>query len=398
MSGTWLSDFLDFTAATGPYWTTGPSSFVVDAIQNTYGFATLCEEHPDKKMIRGGANIKFGAIYQGNGTFENSKSGQTLTAVNPQRLQTGTANWRFSRAHMAFTEQEVMLNEAAYYGTEAARFQQYVKLRDEKMAALMVEVWNGLEANLWREPVAANMESADGLDQYSLPVFINEFTNGLFANPGGAAWTTIEGLSPTAAATNSKWKCKNRTYNSAVVNNQDNIVSTFDLMWNDVEYRKPRTFSERMTDPMLKQQRIGTSSKGRAILSQLLRGSQDRFVAGPQDPAYADPQFHGIPVERYSSLDTAALYANTAGTGLATEGAAGTGNRTGPRYYWWNAAFLYPVFHEERYFFLTDPMKTPTVPDSSVVVFYIWYNIICTSLMRQGFVGPASGFATYGTY
>lgn len=393
MSGTALSQFNDFVAATGPTYVSGPGDVINDAQKNTYSFGALMGgDTGRKKMVQGGANIRESIVFQSNGTFKYTLPGETQAWVNPQKLVKIQVEWRFSLAHMAWTRQEVLLNDRIRYGTEQARFQTYVDLRDEKEMLMWTDKWNGIETQAWVQPVTENMEATDGKQPYSIPAFVNEFTNGLFdpQAAGETVWTTVEGIDPTVTTKGeNNFVPQTRAYTSETVNNSGNIISTFDNMWKDVRFEMPPTMQEYFQDPRYNRQCIYTSSVGQSVYQQLLRASQDAFVvAGRQDPAYADPQYMGIPVKWVSELDTATLYANTAGTDVVAESSANVNNK-GPRYYWLNSQYLYPVFHDEMYFEKDEVSRHHNDVDTFVCPVATWYNIICTSRQRQGLVSPS---------
>jgi hypothetical protein len=388
MTGTALNQFNDFVEATGPTYVTGPRSLINEAVKNTYYFGQLASgDDQARKMIRGGADIRESLFFQDNGTFETYLPGAEHDWKNPQRLEKVKTYWRFCLAHMSWVEQEILLNERINYGSEEAKFQQYVEIRNEKEALMWTAMWNGLENLLWAEPNADTMEAEAGTEPFSIPAFLNEATNGLFLPlDGGTNWTTVEGLDPTAASTDSKWKPQTATYSSEAVNNQDNIISSLDELVQDVEFQIPTMHKQYFEDPTMNRQMILTTKKGRAAYAQLLREGQDHYVVGNQDPAYPDPQYYGIPIKRVSTLETATLYGNTSSDDTVAEDSA---DNKGPRFYVINGNYMYPVFHQEMYFEKKEVTKHHNVPDTWVCPVSTWYNMICTSRQRQGILSPS---------
>jgi hypothetical protein len=392
MSGTALNQFNDFVEATGPTYVTGPDALINDAQLNTYSFGSLMAgDTGKKKMIQGGSDIRESIVFEDNGTFKFTLPGQNQNWVNPQKLDKIKVNWRFSLAHMAWTRQEVLLNDRIKFGTDSARFHTYVDLRNEKEMLMWTSKWNGMERHMWAEPNTDTMEADGGLEPFSIPAFVNEGTSGLFdpLDGGSAAFTTVEGIDPTDPTLGrTRFVPATRTYDSAAVNNDGNIISIFDMMWKDVRFEMPPTMTSYFEDPKFNRQCIYTSRVGQSAYQQLLRQSQDAFVvAGRQDPSYADPMYYGIPIKWVSELDTATLYANTATTDTVSEA---TADLIGPRYYWLNSQYLYPVFHDEMYFEKDEVSRHHNDPDTFVCPVATWYNIICTSRRRQGLVSPAA--------
>lgn len=392
MTGTALSNFNDFVEGTGPTYVTGPNSLINEAVKNTYWFGRLIQgAKAKKKMIQGGANIRESIVFQDNGTFETYLPGANHEWKNPQRLNKLQIEWRYTLAHMAWVEQEILNNEIVSYGTSDAKFHEYVNLRNEKETLMWTAKWNGMENLLWARPDSATMEAASGTEPYSIPAFINEEANGLFNSDTAAtditSFTTVEGIDPTASSVDSKFAPQTNTYAYAAASAEDSTLGTaFDNMMMDVQFEQPPTMKQYWEDPRYNKQMIVTTKAGRSQWMQFLRKQQDHFVAGPQDAAYADPQFNGIPIQRASTLETALLY-DDGSNAHVTEDVADV---AGPRYYWVNSEYLYPVFHAQRYFYKHEVTKHHNVPDTWVCPVATWYNLICTSRQRQGIVSPSA--------
>lgn len=395
-SGVALSNFLDFVEGTTSTYVNGPMGLVMEAVKNTYWFGRLIQgQRSKKKMISGGANIRHSMVFQDSGSLETYLPGGNHIWNNPQRLKRIQVEWRYAMAHMSWVEQEIINNEIVAYGDDEARFCEFVNIRNEKEAICWGSIWNGLENLLWQVPFPADMEDADGTEPNSIPMHINEGTTGLFNPITSTAFTTKQGLAPGAASLAGRYQPQTQTYTTTTVNDPGNIVSAFDNIAEKLTFEQPPTMQQYWEDPRYNKQMIVTTRRGRAIYKQLLRASQDHFVAGPQDPAYPDPQYFGIPIQRASTLEGLALYSNNAGTALLDEftDAGGTAGR-GPRFYFINAEYLYPVFHARRYFHKYEVTKHHNVPDTWVLPIAIWFNTICTSYQRQGIVSPSGSVYT----
>lgn len=388
-SGTPLSQFNSFAEATGSLYITGPRYIVNEAQEHTYSFGYITKgDTGKKKMVQGGANIRESIIFESNGTAQFVKPGKVRNWVNPQKLKKLQAEWRFAEAHMAWTRQEIMLNERIRYGDEGAMFHQFVDLLFEKEMIMWTDKWKLLELQLWAQPDKDAMEATDGEEPYSIPAFVNEDTNGLFNPQDGNVWTVVETIDPTASGF-TKFKPAQRTYSSAAINNAGNIISTFDMTWRDVRFEMPPSFQEYFSKPAYNKQAIWASAVGRSAYEQLIREhSTEGFhnIAGSQDPSIPDPQYRGIPIRWVSALDTATLY-NSGSSTVVSEGSA---DKIGPRYYWINAEFLYPVFHDEMYFEKDEITRHHNDTDTYVMPVNTWYNVICTSRQRQAIVSPST--------
>lgn len=384
-----LSEYNDFVEGTGPTYVTGPMSLRNEAVKNTYYFGRMMAGDVNAtKMLQGGADIRESVVFRDNGTFEFYQPGANHSWQNPQRLEKIRAFWRYSMAHMAWTEQEILNNDKISYGDETARFQQYVDIRNEKEMLMWTSKWNGVENALWAEPLTTTMEGegAGFTDPYSIPVFINADTNGLHAR-NGTTWTAIEGITVTAASVDSRFEPQINTYTGSTLNSDTNVVSNFDEMFQDVTFEQPAMHKQYWEDPRLNKQMIVTTKVGRKAVMVLLRGGNTGgYVVGAQDSAYPDPIFNGIPVARASQLETATLY-DDGSSDNTTEALA---DLNGPRFYWINGNYLFPVFHRDRYFTKHEVTKQHNVPDTWVCPVATWYNIICTSRQRQGIMSPTA--------
>ena len=393
MAGNPLSEFNDFQEGTGPNYITGSKTLVNESMRNTHHFGTMLQgEHNGVKIIQGGADIRESIIFQHNQTGETYQPGASHDWKNPQRLQRILANWRYTMVHMSWTEQEIILNDKVQFGDEDTRFQQYVDIRNEKEMLMWSAKWELLEDLLWAEPNTATMEGegAGFTEPYSIPVFINEDTNGLHAR-NGTTWTAIEGITVTNAEINSRFEPQQLTYDTKTVGADDNILGIFDEMIEDVKFEIPPMHQQYFEDPQLNKQMILTSKVGKKACRVLLRAGQDHYVIGGQDAAYPNPAYEKIPIQRVSTLETATLYDDGASDNT-TEALASI---NGPRFYWCNGNYMFPVLHRDKYFTKGEVTKHHNVPDTWVCPVATWYNVICTSRRRQGIVSPGTSALYY---
>lgn len=384
-------EFADFFNATGPATATTPTGFIMEAVEKTYLWGRLAAgDVIGAKRVQGGESIEFSTIFSDYDTWEEYEPGEFVDYQNIQVLSKGTINWRFSRGHCAWAEQELLLNRAITEGREEFKFQAFVDMQEEKEAVLQVTAMNGLERALWRIPNATQMEgSGAGKKQpYSIMSLVNEETNGLHTG-----FTTVEGLTPGDHLDEygvSRWAPQQKSYSSAAQDNRGNIIAAFDDMFQEIEFQVPSDRQEFFESPRLNKQLIITSPAGRTIYMQLLRGGQDHYIAGPQDPSYPDPQFMGIPVTRSKRFGQTAYYDG----GTLDEFNASTAGK-GPRFLWINGNFLFPVIHRQRSFHRTAPRTQFNVPDVWAVNLFVWWNLLAPSRQRHGMVFPAVGTSVY---
>lgn len=389
MAGLALAQFNDFAEGTGSTYVQSPRELPVNlAGRRTYLWPQMFKNNG--YPVGGGEDIRRSLVFRDNGTYEQYLPGAAHTWQNPQRLDKAIAQWRFSMAHMSWVDQEIILNDKITYGTDDAIFEEFVRIRDEKEMIMWTAKANGLESALWAQPNATLMEgtSSTHTAPYSLWPFVNEHANGLFPSytPGGA-WTTVEGVSPTAAATDGQWTPQQVTYGSTAQDDVGNVVSGLDNLFMACEFDAPERFTQYFEDPTMNNQKILTSRMGRRAFTALLRGGQDRFVAGNQDPSYPDPQMHGVPVKYAEPMDTAAVYANTGATALTTEALA---DLKGPRFIMVNCNYTYPVFHKAMYFKKGKVSESHEIPDTHVMPVTTWWNLVCWSRKHNGILSPST--------
>lgn len=399
MSGVSVQQFGDFVAGTGPAEVSSAQDVVNDAMLRTYSFGWLLKgDIANKKVLQGGSEIREDIFFEHGNTFNFHLPGQTRTWTQPQKLVKTRIFWRFGEAHMSWNRQTVMLNDRGKFGGDEGRFQQFVDLRNQIERVMWTDKWEGMEGALWAEP-NVDMEQEGGKPPLSIPAYVNEDTSGLF-NPrdGGTTFTTIANIDPTDSALGrTGFVPTQRTYATAIANRTntyagDTILGQMDLMYQDLKFEQPPTMKEYFDNPRYNKFCIATSSVGRAVMMQALRGANDRVVlGGGQDMAYPDPAFNYIPIKRVEQLDTATLYNNAASTDTVAED---TANNIGPRFYWLNTEYLYPVFHDEMYFAKDEVMRHPNDPDTFVCPVNTWYNVLCTSRRRQGILSPSTDLYT----
>lgn len=400
-----MSTFSAFMNATGPSFLTGPEDVVNEAVKQTYILGRFLRGADMAATLQGGSDIRDSIMFDEQSTSQWYSPNATFTPTNPQVLTNWKAYWRFKVDHMSWTDQEIEL-QVPEGMTQAARHQVYKKIKFSKEQRLWTSLLNSMENDLWRVPETADMEAETGQVAYSIPAFLNEFTNGLFysgATPTGkTAWTTIQNINP---ATETRWQTQgsalpaapsgtNVTYNSSsptASGASRNIIQTFDQTWMLTGFQAPPTKQEYFESPTLNKQVIACSFRGQGIYMDLLRQSQDTYVtSGRQDPAFTNPSYAGIDVLRVAALNTALLYPDdTATNPLRTEITAAAGAEDiGPRYYWINGNYIRPVFHSRRYM-VKGPVKDHRdQPFTKVQYVDVWMNVVARSRQRHALVSP----------
>ena len=417
MANSLASGFADFISATDSAILTSSDSIVNEAVKNNYLLRRFMKGRGPQEILQGGKSIKDQIFFEDESTFQYYQPKETFTWQDPQVLSEWEIQWRFAVDHLTFTDHEMELNAGGGLSTKA-RHAVYKRLRRVKEMRLWTSLLNGMENSLFATPVYSEMEGTgnDATKPYSIPAFINEREDGMFEDSSGTDFTLLQNIDASAAG-KTKWKPQVTTYaaNSHTAA-ATGILAAFDDMYLKTKFTAPPTKQEYFENDNLYRQFIACSKAGINTYTQLLRAENDRLVtASMQDPAYLKPSYGGIEVEYVAALDTAALYEAGSGDGLMTEqqndgGVAsgtvthGTGDTSagdakfiGPRYYWINANYIKPVFHNKRYMHRHPVITPPDQPFTHIQPIDCWYNMVCTSRHRQGIVSPATAFSSSPT-
>jgi hypothetical protein len=402
MAGQELSAYADmFASATSAIYG-GPKDIQNDAIKRAPALAPHLDGRDTKEMFKRGKNITGSIMLDESTNSQNHLPGATFSWTNPQVLDYWTAPWRYTMSHQAIIEQEWILGGASQMDAET-RYLQFKDTQFKVEMRAMTDNFNFMSGKLWAEPDFNAMEGtgAAGTEQYSKAAFMNEYANGLYNSAGsaGTAWTTVEGISPTATG-NSRWTHQlvryttDNTTRPAVDTPDSGVVGAFDTMYRRVKYQPIRSFAEYMKQSPIDRAFISTSEKGISHYEACCRDRQDKFMT-VNDPAFPGANYRGIPVQYHQELDTATLYPNhqtlASATDNVTEGNSGSTNAnmgTGPRYYFENPKYLPIFFHADRYFYKRKPITPDNQPEALIVPISTWWNLCCTSRFRLGLVGP----------
>ena len=322
-------------------------------------------------------------------TYAHYKPGADFQWTNPQITDEFTVNWRFSVDHMAWTEEEILLNVPDGMSAKGLKTI-YKRLKRIKEMRLWTSLIHGMEDDLAGNPhgavAEAAMEQENGDTPYSLFAFVNEESNGL-----PDTWTTKEQLNPSNLA---GWVPQQVQYDANDPadgdDDRDGLINAFDDMWLLVQFKPPGTRNEYFENVMMSRQMIAASRIGINVYKDLLRELNDNLsgAASRSDPAYNEPMYSGIPLFYWPALDTAAIYTNGS-TFTELEGASAATN-TGSRYYWFNMEYIKPIWHTQRYMYRHEPMRHPNQPFTWVTPVNCYWNLVCSSMRRQGIVYPGA--------
>jgi hypothetical protein len=389
---TGLHSFELFTNTTGPTFLTGAKEAVNDAQRRNYRtLGYLLRGQQMSRTLQGGLNIQDYIFLQSNArarTYKPGISRQSYSAPQPGTLW--TQHWRFFITDMLWYEEEIDLQAGSEMSSEA-RYAKYKDIWFAKQQDLWTDQMNYWERACWAQPSARLMEGtgSDATEMMSIPCFINEFSSGTPPATDGT-WSTIQGV--TAGTTN--WAPQKFTYGTTAnsgfaANNIENVISTLDGAFDQMDWEPPPVMKEYFEDPNLDSTPkpfIACSAGGKKRLIHLYRSENDRWQ-DMHDP-WMQPTYAGFSVVYIAQLDSAALYDNGS-SGFATEAAA---DLTGPRYYGIHPKYMTTVWHKDKYMTKREVPVSREEPTTHVVPYVTYGNLVCRSRARQFILTPGSDY------
>ena len=416
MSGQPLDEFTTLMQSQGPAWMRGPENMVNEGVLRNYTWARIQSGKSMLETVQGGDEIQDRIYFDVNSTFDRYNPNVRLSYDQAQPGVNWTVPWAFAYAYMSWTKQDLGLNKGVHSANYRAH--KYKSVMYQKHQELWTDVCNSIDAEMWAVPSRGTMEDTSttggaARQPYSIPVFINEYDDGVITgaengdsqDPGGLGWSTVMGIDAT---TQPKWRNQRQDYeadfNSAAAST--GLFTAMTKLWYSLHFdqlpKKPE-YSDKTTSPHV----ILCSLTGIGNYEYALQSNQDTFRGvgkqSGQDPAYDKPTFRNIPVDYIQALDSLAVYPTGAAAVISTEldGSNGTHSpdsnsdsveegHGGPRYYFVNGEYLKFVVHSENYAVMT-PVITPSdQPFSRVQVMDLWNNMICRSRQRQGILYPTT--------
>ncbi len=305
-----------------------------DCMQQNYTYAELIRGKSLEKLSQGGTSLKMFLRVSTNGSYQSYAPGDDFTPNAGDGLQPISVAWKFNKVGFGWYDEENLLNK---FGVSS-----FADVLDVYEGGMVLDFISGIENDLWAVPSTADMESSTGNKPYSIPCFINEFTNTI---PTG--FTTVMTLSP---ATYTNWQNKLAGYSAANLLNPtaaNGLAAALDDAIIQVQYRKvPQPGSEKyQADSTTGRVLLLTNRDGVNKYRALLRNMNDRTIKSA-DIHYGDIQFADNDVIWIPKLDTAAIYS---GVGLAASHTAGVANSGYPRFYGINTDDLHPILNKHMF-------------------------------------------------
>lgn len=368
--------YLDFLRSTREVKLTAVDDILNEAMQQKYVLTELLRNKATDTISKGGSKLVDFIRVASNGSFQSYRPGDQLTPVSADTTKKIELAWRFHQCNFGFLEEQRILNDG-----DPAHFFDMMK-KDEGDA--VIDFVQGLENKLWAVPSTADMEDqANGKEMYSIPVFVNEYTNGL---PTG--FSTVMSVDPTSTTI---WKNQQAGYSKAAALNNtgasDSILSAMDTCLEQVDF-EPIPFGpakQFQENDQSKDLMLCTSLDGLNIYKKIIRSLNDRTNTA-SDASIGAAQFGGYRLKRVNALETAAIYL---GVGLSDSHSSGVAVSGYPRYYFLNTKYLYPIFNKERFFDKKELINGGiNLPNFWTQYYMTMAQLWCGSRKRHGIVYP----------
>lgn len=378
--------YLDYLLVTRENKKSPFNQFLNEALAQSYLLSILLEGRGIEEITQGGTAIVDFIQVATNGSFGFYAPGDQQTPVSTDTMRKISQPWRFASSNYAWENEEIALNEADV--------DKFMEQEEAYKSGCVTDQVQGTEDSFWAVPSTSDMESTGGRKPYSIPCFINEFSNTV---PTG--FTTVMGINP---ATNIAWQNQKVGYTASQITNPahtQGLLQSLRKMSNKVRFKpvafaKAKKYQEQdKTDKLM----IVTSDDGQAQYQACLYQTNDR-TAKPSDAGNVSTTFNGRELMYVTALDYAGIYSgalsgSTASqsnplTGASVANCAATGF---PRYYFINGDYLKPIFNSNRFMKEDEPIRGgQDRPNSYVQYYWTQQQLWCSSRRRHGIVYPSA--------
>lgn len=331
--------------------------------------------------ISNGYGTPGGAINPGQKRSINISSDQRNRTLAP----------RFYESYVGWTEQEILLAQAA--DDEAI-----VRYADVVEGNRLLKCLDTIEDVWFKRPDSSLMENPDPASNnaalaYSIPCVLTESANGLppaYSTGTGPVWTapTVGGFDPSVLVAD---KPQRATYDSAAWNNEETgILPAFDLMLENMTFEPFNMAAKAVKPSDMSSVTVFTNTDGRAKLTSLYRGKQDRWQ-DPNEASQGMPKIGGATIVKITRLDSELLDQNNGGPGGAAQYTEQPYPKDKPRFFFWNNVFGGPRFKGSKndLFKAREPKDGGLeYPDTTVVFTRFIIQLVWSLRNRHGIVGP----------
>ena len=337
------------------------------AMKRNYIYTSLLAGKAD--YLKGGAAITDQILLS---ITSQSHTHKWLAEESYQEAQDGvvwTGAWRAWRTPQAIAEITLLLNGGAPMSGEG-RFLQIKDVYFEKLQTQYTDAYNFAESLAFAVPHSTNMESSTGTEPYSILALYNEggstaatvnrgtIISGLFgASPyggtiTGGAWTTVQGVSPTAGG-QTEWGLHGFSYSNVTADDPNNLLMAFKRAAIKLKYKPPTGGKERYFDETsLPDIIVFCSALGIEKMYEM--SLKQGFYTNVEDFEFT-PRFGPFQFVYCSELDDAA-WCPTGTSGNPSAETTTTNSNAGPRYLLVNRNDTKCVFLTGKY------METKTFP------------------------------------
>lgn len=374
----WPLTYLDFLAVTRTNKKTAVNQFINEALVQSYLLGLLIDGRGLDEITQGGTSIVDFIQYRTNSSSAFYAPGDQQTPVATDTVQQISLPWRFLSSNYAWENEERALNEADV--------DKFIRVKDLYESGCLTDQIQKTEDSFWAVPSTTDMEASAGRIPYSIPCFINEYTNTV---PTG--FTTVMGTNP---ATITQWQNQRVGY---TVSNLTNPTSSTGLLkalrnmsekvrFRPVAFGKAKGATHQEADNVASKLVIVTGSDGIDQYQNCLYATNDR-TASPSDAGNMDYTYRGHKMSYVTAVDTAAIYSGGL-SGTHSSGVAATG---APRFYFINGEYIKPIFNSNRFMDEDEPIRGgQNRPNSYVQYYWTQQNLWCSSRKRQGIVYPSA--------
>jgi hypothetical protein len=123
----WTDVFADFAATTDDTYFDSPDKLINQATERSPLLGKFLKASGTAKIIKGGERMRFQTFFdEVNTAVDYGGPNPTLSISNPQIVDEGVADWRFTADHMAWTDHEIGLQ----VNTSMTREARYRRIRD----------------------------------------------------------------------------------------------------------------------------------------------------------------------------------------------------------------------------------------------------------------------------
>lgn len=383
MATNYTGVFTDLALAQDSTYLKDPNGFLNEASTRTLvlGMGIKGSSGRGIKTLQGGSEIKeqYFAEYQDT-VVDWHPEDDDFDLPNPQVLREHGIGWSRMATPLSWSDVEV---EQQADTTSDGMYRKLTDLLARKRQHSQGNQMEQMDVRMLLAPDYDTQAGVGARKPYSLPSIITENDNG--GVPLGWTGTELQGVDTA----NPYWKNQISTYahaEGATTATGQSLFEAFDDMMLKAEFKQYPQMAEATPSSYGPSTNLLCSRWGKRLFMSALRNSNDSLVsASRQDPAYLKPMYAGVPVEHVERLGTGEYY-DDGSSGREAEAAA---DIAGPRFYFWNAEFLCPIFHSSRYFKSIPTAVASRNPFRHSVWYDTWWNLFCRSKRRQGIISPS---------